>query len=238
MDAAQRPTAMKYNWPLLAALISITGLLFGAGLVVASPAVEDYLCVETPVARADALVLMAGSRGERLPAIARLYHAGIAPRILLTNDGVSGAFSREHGRNLYLVEWTEVELLKRGVPPEAIVKLDFIASGSVYDALNTRSFVRSDGGIRSLLVVTSDYHTRRTLWTFEKVFADDPVEIGVHPADTPPRSGGARVRIQAVELLKTICYRVWFRVYPATFRGDGLEGRALPAGPAALESPI
>jgi uncharacterized SAM-binding protein YcdF (DUF218 family) len=31
-------------------------------------------------------------------------------------------------------------------------------------------------------VVTSPYHTRRSLGTFEKVFADTGVEIGIHPA--------------------------------------------------------
>ncbi len=208
------------NWSLVAALLSFAGVLFGVGLVVAAPVLDDFLRVESPLAAADALVVMAGSPHERLPTVADLYHRGTAPRILLTNDGISGAFSSAHQRNLYLVEWAEVDLLERGVPPEAIVKLDFIASGTVYDALNTRAFVRTDDAIQSLLVVTSDYHTRRTLWTFEKVFADDPVAIRIFPADSPPRRAVERLRLQSVELLKSVCYRVWYLVYPATFRGD------------------
>ncbi len=208
------------HWAHHVLLASLAALMVGVGLVVAVLGLEGETGDENRIASADALVLMAGASHERLPTVARLYHEGVAPRILLTNDGIRGAFSREHQRNLYHVEWDEVALLKRGIPPEAIAKLHFIASGTVYDALNTRAFVRADGSIRSLLVVTSDYHTRRTLWSFEQVFADDAVTIGVVAADSPQRGAGERFRIHGVELLKSVVYRIWHRVHPATFRGE------------------
>ena len=34
------------------------------------------------------------------------------------------------------------------------------------------------------MLVTSDYHTRRTLWIFRRVLQDLPVTIGITPAPT------------------------------------------------------
>ncbi len=126
---------------------------------------------------------MAGNREQRLPDAARLYHEGAAPKILLANDGVFAGWSREYQRNLYLVEWAREDLLDMGVPWEDIVLLEFTECGSIHDVLNTRDYVLSREDIRSLLVVTSDYHARRTLWSFRHVFREKDIRIGVNPAE-------------------------------------------------------
>ena len=138
-----------------------------------------YLVVIKPLERADAIVLMAGSDKERLTTVADLYHRGFAPTVLLTNDGIFSAWSNEYSRNLYQVEWAQLELIKNGVPKDAIVRLKYTQSGTFYDALNTEVFVQ-DNKLTSLIIVTSDYHTRRTLWSFEKVFIGQPVKLGVY----------------------------------------------------------
>lgn len=188
----------------------VAGLtLLGVAPGILFPLLEGYLVIEPTLQRADALVLMAGSPAERVPVLVRLYQEGVAPRILLTNDGVLGAWSTEHQRNLYHVEWAEVELLKRQIPQAAIVKLAFSASGTIHDALHTRDHVLADGGIRSLVVVTSDYHTRRTLWTFKEVFSGDPVALRVYPAASLPQRGMKdNLVILTTELVKLMFYRV------------------------------
>ncbi len=45
------------------------------------PIFEGYLVREKPLEKADTIVVMAGEREQRLPAAARLYHEGRAPRI-------------------------------------------------------------------------------------------------------------------------------------------------------------
>lgn len=145
------------------------------------PVMEDFLVIDKPLPHADALVVMAGSTSERLPAAAFLFKKGVSQKILLTNDGVLGGWSEEKNRNLYHVEWAESALIKVQVPEKAIVKLSYTASGSIYDALNSRTAIL-DKGMKSIIIVTSDYHTRRSLWTFERVFRDHPVSIGVFPA--------------------------------------------------------
>lgn len=171
---------------LLIVTLFSTALVAGVVLWNKPEFLEKVVVAEQTLFEADALVLMAGSRYQRLPAIVELYNEGIAPRILLTNDGTLGPWSQKHERNLYQIEWAREFLLERDIPAEAIEMLDFIESGSYFDALNTRHFVDQDDSIGSLLVVSSDYHTRRTLWTFERVFSGTDVRIGVYPIPRSP----------------------------------------------------
>lgn len=130
--------------------------------------------------RADAIVLLAGAWKERVPAAAKLYREGCAPKIVLTNDGVISGWSPRHNRNLYNIEWAEEELVKGGVPRAAIVKLPFHGSGTIYDALATRELAIRDG-FRSLLIVTADYHVFRSRLVFRYVFRDRGILLSVRP---------------------------------------------------------
>lgn len=181
-------------------------------IVIKPTLLEPFLVAEQTIIRADALVVMAGSRYERVPAAARLYHLGSAPRILLTNDGVRSAWSPEHQRNLYEVEWAREQLLELGVPGDAITLLEYTKSGSYYDALNTRKFVQTDGKVRSLLVVTSHYHSQRTLWTFQRIFSGTEVETGVYPIHKDPHYKGRWLRVLTVELVKLFHYRIYYDI--------------------------
>jgi uncharacterized SAM-binding protein YcdF (DUF218 family) len=170
---------------------------------------EKIVVAEQSLDKADALVLMAGSRYQRLPAIVDLYQSGVAPRILLTNDGTLGRWSEKYQRNLYQVEWAREYLLEREIPAEAIEMLNFIESGSYFDALNTRHFVDEDDTIHSLLVVSSNYHTRRTLWTFERLFDGTDVKIGVYPIPRSPDDNRRWLLRNGMETVKLGFY--WLR---------------------------
>jgi len=69
-----------------------------------------------------------------------------------------------------------------------------------------------DKGLRSLLVVTSDYHTRRTLWSFQRLAGDESVKLGIYPVVTEQLSKISYVRfwILAEEMLKNLYYRMVF----------------------------
>ena len=174
---------------------------------------EDFLVEEKVLEQADAIIVMAGNPDQRLPPAARLYQEGRAPKILLANDGVFSAWSRKHQRNLYQVEWAREDLLKKGVPEEDIIMLDYTASGSIHDALNTRAYVLDRDDIESLQVVTSDYHTRRTLWTFSQVFADDDLEIGIYPVSDSSSNLIEEFRSFYLEFTKYIYYRLRYGLF-------------------------
>lgn len=173
------------------------------------PLLQSFLIVEKKISKADALVLMAGSPEIRIPPLGILYKKQSFAKILLTNDGILGGWSPDHGRNLYHVEWAEQALLRQGVPAEAIVTLPFSVSGTFYDAFHAMDYATRKG-MDSVMIVTSDYHTRRTLWSFEHHRQKDTIIIGMYPV--PEIEAGdltmRRLKIFAVELGKLIYYQV------------------------------
>jgi uncharacterized SAM-binding protein YcdF (DUF218 family) len=88
------------------------------------------------------------------------------------------------------VEWAAHKLVALGVPESAIVTLPYSNSGTIHDVKAVQRYVK-DHCIERLLVVTSDYHTRRTLWTFQQVFKNSSVEFGIYGAKSlsPVESG-------------------------------------------------
>jgi len=191
----------------LSVLIFIIVILALATIEFGVPLLEAFLIVDRPLTKADALVVMAGSRSERLPAAAKLFKMGTGSRILLTNDGVFSEWSREKQRNLFQVEWAEVELLEMKIPQVAIFKSFYTSSGSIHDALNSRQFVSREG-INSIIIVTSDYHTKRSLWTFEQVYRDRDLIIGVYPVRSSlmEMPNYKKIMPLAVEMLKCAYY--------------------------------
>jgi uncharacterized SAM-binding protein YcdF (DUF218 family) len=185
----------------LLVLAAVVGVWFISGRI------HSALVVSMPLPQADAIILLAGAYPERAPTAARLFREGIAPRIILTNDGVFSSWSQQYQRNLYNIEWATELLVTRGVPRQAIVHLPYIGSGTIYDAAAVRTYCRRNG-IGTLLLVTSDYHSRRALWTFRYLFRQDAVTIGIVPVPTSP--GGLRAVQEVVtEMAKGAYY--WLR---------------------------
>ena len=141
-----------------------------------------YLAVEKPLQNADAIFVLSGSEDyvERTHEAAKLFKAKVAPKIFLSNDGLQGGWYQEERRNPYFVEHARWELIGLGVPAEAIETLPTIVSGTV-DEANLLVKVAAERNLKSLLLVTSAYHTRRTLWTFQTVVSKSNLllEIGI-----------------------------------------------------------
>jgi len=108
----------------------------------------------------------------------------VAEKIVVTDDNVRRGWSQKYQRNLYSSERTYEALVALGVPGQAIVNLPFSQSGTVFDALAVREYLLKER-VGEIMLVTSDYHTRRTLWIFKRVLKDIPVSIGITPAPSP-----------------------------------------------------
>lgn len=167
--------------------------LFAAWFFVA-PLLAEKLIVEKPLARADAILILGGSATfkERTQKAAELYRAGISERILLTDDGEQAGWSRAEQRNPKFVELAQKSLIEQGVPPTAIELLQPIVAGTIDEARVFAEKAKTEN-LKSVLLVTSAYHTRRALWTFTRVSAENnAAEIGIESAragiQTPPPS--------------------------------------------------
>lgn len=177
-----RPRAASPVWRLSAAVVALWPFVaWGAarGLVASAGA-----------GRADALVVLSGSAAyaERTAAAARLFREGRAPLVLLTDDGVQGGWSEAEQRNPRFVELAAMELRRGGVPGEFIRVLDARPTNTHDEAEAVRAYA-AGRGLRSLLVVTSPYHSRRALWTWRRVFRGSGVEVGLEPAEAARAPG-------------------------------------------------
>lgn len=141
------------------------------------------LIVSAPLASADAIVVLSGSSAylERTQMAAELYRQGRAPLVLLTDDHTRGGWSSAQQRNPFFVERAIEELIKAGVPADRIRVMPGVASNTHDEALLIKEYVVSQR-LRSILVVTSAYHSRRALRTLRKSFAVTAIAVGMDPA--------------------------------------------------------
>jgi uncharacterized SAM-binding protein YcdF (DUF218 family) len=141
------------------------------------------LIVKADLASADALVVLSGSSSylERTQKAAELYRQGRAPLVLLTNDHTRGGWSNVLQTNPYFVDRASEELTKQGVPAERIRIVPGVAASTHSEAVIVKDYAAAHG-MRSVLIVTSAYHSRRALRTFRQSFAGAGVAIGLEPA--------------------------------------------------------
>jgi uncharacterized SAM-binding protein YcdF (DUF218 family) len=108
------------------------------------------LMVNVPLEKADCLILLGGEQDARPVVTARLYASGVAPLIFITGSGDNSANKRA--------------LLDRGIPSSAI-KVEPLARSTLMNARLLRPMLEAEG-IRSALIITSPFHTRRALAVF------------------------------------------------------------------------
>lgn len=151
------------------------------------PFLANYLIVEKPLEQADAIWVLGGSSTyrERDRKASELYKQGIAPKIFVVNDGELGGWNKNEQKNPPFYEISKRELIAQGVPDEAIEVLFEKVSGTK-DEADLFVEIAQNRNLKSVLLVTSAYHSRRTLWTFERAVLKNnlSVKIGLQ---TPPK---------------------------------------------------
>lgn len=118
--------------------------------------------VDEPAAPADAVVVLGDDnfKGDRAFHAADLYRAGAAPVVV-----ASGRMLRQ---NASVADLIQHDLESFGVPAASIVKLMHRADNTREEAGEVAHLVQARGW-KSIIVVTSNYHTRRARFIFERV---------------------------------------------------------------------
>jgi uncharacterized SAM-binding protein YcdF (DUF218 family) len=149
-----------------------------------------FLITESPLDKADAIVILGGSATykERAHEAARLLHQGRSQLILITNDNMRGPWSSAEQRNLYYYERSFDELRNAGIAAQNI-DLAMNPVASTYEEAQVVRDYAQQHGLKAILIVTSAYHSRRALWVFSRVFRDTGIRIGlvaVPPGEESP----------------------------------------------------
>lgn len=170
------------------AALAFTGIF--AVWVATAPLLADALVTEKPIDKADAIVILSGAAdyAQRAQGGAIAFRQGVAPRVLLTNDGERGGWDDTEKGNPYFIERIAAELIRQGVHAAAIEKLPGHVSGTG-DEADLIVQTAAGRGYRNLLIVTSDFHSKRALWTFERSVAKNGANLAVGLARAP---SGAR----------------------------------------------
>jgi len=200
---------------LAATAIMGTAYLFRRSILTT---IGRQLIVEDTLAPSGAIVVLSGGSPERELEAADLYTSGIAPIVVLPHDperhGVAAA--RERG---VAVE-TDLEFRRRlltdlGVPGSAIVIPAATVSSTVEEARVVVDWALATN-VRSLVVVTSAFHTGRAALTYRRVIGRRDVVVRMRAA----RAGSYRadswwhsrvdMRDALFEWQKQLLYRVWY----------------------------
>jgi uncharacterized SAM-binding protein YcdF (DUF218 family) len=129
-------------------------------------ALSASLAVNESPAPADVVVVLAGNPGVRLPRALQLVSASYASRLLVSND-------RERA---YALAANTADL-----PAEAILVLDQPATSTRDEARGAAEFMQAHG-LRSALLVTDAYHSRRASLLFNAEFGRHGLTVRSTPA--------------------------------------------------------
>jgi uncharacterized SAM-binding protein YcdF (DUF218 family) len=137
----------------------------------------DFWIVDDGPAPSDAIVVLGDDNynGDRAARAAALFKAGWAPRVVASGRGLRSYAS--------IAELEQHDLAADGVPQESIVRFDHRAENTREEGLALRQLI-SQRGWKRILLVTSNYHTRRARYIAARTLPPGTVLRVVPAADT------------------------------------------------------
>jgi uncharacterized SAM-binding protein YcdF (DUF218 family) len=157
----------------LVAAISLLAILYFARHPLFRVIGEGWI-VEDIVERSDAILVLSDDNfyADRATRASQLYRQGLGSVIV-----ASGRRLRPYAG---IAELIEHDLIERGVPKDKILRVPHDADNTREEAMALAQLARQKKW-RSVIVVTSNYHTRRARYIFTNVFPPD-VRIRVSAA--------------------------------------------------------
>jgi uncharacterized SAM-binding protein YcdF (DUF218 family) len=136
-------------------------------------AAESWI-VNEPAAHADAIIVLGDDNfyGDRATQAAQMFRQGVAPVVV--------ASGRRLRPSAGISELIEHDLIERGVPRDRVERFAHDAENTREEAVALRRLA-GEKGWKSVVVVTSNYHTRRVRYIFQKVFPR-AIEVSVASA--------------------------------------------------------
>lgn len=161
---------------LLITLVVILLVVIGSYFL--SPLILDrmaqYLVVSDKLEKADVILVLAGdSNGERVDAGVKLYKQGYAKYILMSGGPMAW--------HLTYADWMKKQAVQEGVPA-GVVLLQNKSRSTIDDARFSLPIMQKRN-FKSVILVTSPYHTRRAAGVFRKMLGPAGIRVMVIPTD-------------------------------------------------------
>jgi uncharacterized SAM-binding protein YcdF (DUF218 family) len=133
----------------------------------------NFLVVRDTLTRSDAVIAVSGDGPERVATSVELMRQGLARRLIISG-GV-------YGPGINAAHVMRDQALQSGVLPNDIL-VDDQATSTAANALGAARVMNSHG-LRSAILVTSPYHTRRAGMMFHRVFLREGLALRVHAVE-------------------------------------------------------
>lgn len=140
--------------------------------------VANAWVVDGPLSKADAIMVLGGGFPRRPIEAARLYRAGLAPKVLYSD--VSTNMLAQLGLGKPQPELTRELLIEQGVPESAVECVGHSVVNTYEESLAVRDWLRQTGG-KSVIIPTGEFHTRRVRWVFRKALRPLGARVQVKP---------------------------------------------------------
>jgi hypothetical protein len=114
---------------------------------------------------------------------ADLFHKGTSERIWILSIPGKTEFSRDLERNLTNDEWSIQKLKELGVPEQKVeaIKIEGGFFGTFSEAKTISSLLKGRG-YKDIVLISSDYHTKRIKISFDNFLKDKNTSIYAGPA--------------------------------------------------------
>ena len=138
-----------------------------------------YLVIQHPPEISDLIVCMGGGNIERGLSTADAYNEGLAPAIYISKEKLPDGYEMLEEKGIEYPE--EGDLLERllidlGVPGSVIIRNNLEVDNSWDEARLIREEAEKRG-FKSIIIITSPTHSRRSWLTFRKVFKGTDVRV-------------------------------------------------------------
>ncbi|HZI33047.1 MAG TPA: YdcF family protein [Candidatus Binatia bacterium] len=161
---------------------------------------EKILCIDSGPVKADVLVVLGGGLHERPQRAAQLFKHHAAPRIIISGAGD---------------DWINRQILLQDGVPASDIEVEHDSTTTRENAEFTIKRLREEK-VHSAILVTTWYHSRRALKTFEHYapeikFYSRPSYFAFAREDWPHHGNGRRMRM---EFLKLPGYWLYYGINP------------------------
>lgn len=167
------------RWARILLVLLLVGMLVWSGRFRILRAMGDHLIRADAECNADAIYVLGGSPFDRGTRGGELLLKGCAPVAYCTGSNIS-AINKAEGRMVTEADLTRSAALRAGSSPARALPLPY-GTSTYEEAIGILHHARSKG-YTSILLVTTDFHTRRVGNVFRERFERSGITVLVHAA--------------------------------------------------------